>query len=46
MVRGTLLWSIFTFVTGKAGLIKGVVFHKGGLTLSNRVPLYSSIALI
>ena len=36
-MRENLVWDIRTFVTSKAGLTKGVVFHEGGL--SKGVPL-------
>ena len=31
-MRGNLVWGIDPFVTSKAGLTKGVVFHEGDLS--------------
>ena len=31
-MRGNLVWGTYKFVTSKAGLTKGVVFHEGSLS--------------
>ena len=41
-MRGRLIWGIYTFVTHKAGIAKGVISLKGGLAKgSTLILLYS-----
>ena len=33
LAHGRIIWGTYTFVTSRDGLTKGVVLHKGGLSL-------------